>query len=627
MSPSQSDSHSAESLMEAWKSSPLTKPFPPRPRLLWTASEVDALREAMAPQRDAIARRAQEVIDDASIFASEPAWDYRHQSAIVSLATAAWLLGEERLVSLATRLMDRAASAECWVADVHQPMKCDHVAANVGATIARCMDLLAGRLTDDYVERYRTAVREKCLDPFLDSCRDRSEWWAKRDCPSNWRIMTCGDAGLAALGTLDGDDDTEEILAYAAEGVVDILDSIPEDGDFVEGPQYFVGKLALGLRYLLALSRIWPQAADWLRHPRLEPGGDFLLHVTEPGGRTFDYFDNKAEWNDLKRGCMLLMARTQRRGDLAWLGRAGDLTSLDRLAFDDPSLPSEPPEGPTSMHFRTSGVVTCRSDWSGSAAYLALRSGPSTFGHSHLDSGSFIFSSGGTRLLVDEGTWPYAHMIGFFDKDRRRWDFDANATVGHNTLLIDGKGQVYGADHPGAVTAYQATGLGTVVACDLTKTYEGVAECVRRFVFLPSGVVVLYDLVRSDDPCHVEQLFHCEGAIEGDDQAWSVEKDGARLHVTRLPGRSAECPWRVNNVERTTCYTASTGAVVERSVRYRSWGPIQAATRHDLVTVLSLAGSTPGAKLDVDDGRLTVSLDGTLAVFGPGPAEVSIARL
>jgi len=607
------DPHAQEQLMAAWRANPLAKPSDVWPRLFWTQEEAAELRDRArrVPGFVEGARKAADaVIRDPKVFAAEPAWHHSQQHPILVLATAAWLTEEERLVSLATRLMDRAASAEGWVAPVHKPMRCDHVAANVGATLARAMDLLAGRLTDDHVRRYREAVREKCLDPFLAASRGRSEWWAKRECVSNWRIMTCGDAGLAALGTCGDEDDLEELLAYATEGVVDILNTIPEDGDFVEGPHYFVATLGMGLRYLVALGRLWPDAPKYLNHPRLQRVGDYLLHVTEPDGAAFNYFDNGLGWGADERATMLLLAREQRRGDLAQLARRGEVSTIPQLAWDDPELPSALPTGRTTAHFRRTGLATCRSEWSETATYAGFRCGPNTCGHSHLDCGSFVISSGRTRMVVDEGTWSYAHFLGFFDREQRRWEFDANATVGHNTLLIDGKGQIHDEQAPGRVVHYSTAELGTVAVGDMTAPYGPLAsECVRWFVFLPPATVLIYDRVRSSAMRHVEWLLHHRGEITGDDAVWTLRTGDARLTVHRLLRRDDD-PWRVSDVVRRTYYRESNrGTPQEPEVRYRSWGPIQAKTEHDLLMVLSVgdAPQPPEAKVSASAVEVRVA--------------------
>lgn len=592
MSEPSHDRHAYEHLLASWKRVPFSKPPQMWPRLFWTQGEVASLRERARSAPGLVERvrtAARKVIDDPDIFAKEPPWHHNQQGAILTLARAAWLTGEERLASLASRLMDRAASAETWVAPVHQPMRCDHCAANTGATIARALDLLAGRLTEDHLRRYREAVREKCLGPFLASCRDRREFWAKRDCVSNWRIMTCGDTGLAALGTAFDGADLPEILAYATEGVVDLLDTIPEDGDYVEGPHYFIATLGMGLRYLLALRRLWPDADEFLRHPRLARVADYVLHVTEPDGEVFNYFDNGPAWGAEERATMLLLAATNQRGDLAHLARGGVIETVAQIAWDDPELDSSLHDGPTSAHFRRTGLVTCRSDRSGNAVYAAFRCGPNTFGHSHLDSGTFVISSGKSRLVVDEGIWSYAHFLGFFDTARRRWDFDANATVGHNTVLIDGKGQVYDEQKPGRIVHYAASELGTVAVGDLAAPYgELVTTFLRTFVYLRSGTILIYDHLRSEERRTVEWLLHHRGDMSDDDRTWELSVNGAKLTVHRLLAHD-EDPWRISDVLRRTYYRDSnTDQPQSPFIRYRSAGPIEAKLQHDLLFVLTL---------------------------------------
>ena len=631
MSIDSSDTHSASELTRAWGAAAPAHSLGPWPRLFWRESDVNALRErALATPgfADHMRRRADEILADPDVFASEPAWHHRHQGPIRDLATAAWLFEEERLASMSSRLLDRAASAETWVAPVHEPMVCDHVAANVGATFALSMDLLSTWLTDDHIQRYRAAAREKCLDPFLRACRGRETPWARRDCVSNWRIMTCGDAGLAGLGTAHEEDDLNEILAHAVEGVVDILGTIPEDGDYVEGPHYFVATLGMGLRFLRALCRLRPDVERHLHHPRLAGVADYLLHVTEPDGRVFDYFDNGLDWSADERATMLLLAAMQRRGDLAQLARSGDTVSLTHLVWDAPDVASSPPSGSTSAHFRTSGLVTCRSEWSETATYVGFRSGPNTFGHSHLDCGGFVISSGPTRLAVDEGVWPYAHFLGFFDTAERRWTFDANDTIGHNTLLIDGRGQLCDEAAPGRIARYVSAEHGTVAVADMSDVYgDLVDECVRWLVYLPPDTVVVFDRVRSATPRRAEWLLHHRGEIgsEDDDDAWAVRVGDTSLTVNRLLRDDAD-PWRVSDVSRATHYVESNGLTRQRrSIRYRAWGPIRAKTQHDLLAVLTVGEPAGEASATVTSESVEVTAAGRRVSIQPASRNASIA--
>jgi len=276
MSTHDSDMHSAHYLIDLWTSSPLPTANRTWPRLLWTSEASDAARSRVKTNPALAVRiraEADHAIDDPGVFASEPAWHSSQQTAILKLARAAWLTEEERMVSLATRLIDRAASAETWIEDATALPFCDTAAASTAGTIARAMDLLAGRLTDNHIGRYSEAVREKCLGPFLAASRERITPWSEPGGNDASRITVCGHVGLAALGMCCAEDaDLPEILAYATEGVVDVLQSSAHEGS---------GSTTelVALRYLLALAKIWPQANELLGPFGAEATDDVLLDL------------------------------------------------------------------------------------------------------------------------------------------------------------------------------------------------------------------------------------------------------------------------------------------------------------------------------------------------------------
>ncbi len=260
------------------------------PRLWWSKSESDELRTRAARITgftERVRADAEATINDPTVFASEPAWHPRQQSAVYSLAVAAWYLREPRLVSLTTRLLDRAASAESWVVSAHTSMLHDHCASNVGATIAASLDLLAGTLTDDQINRYTTAIREKCLDTFLTACRERSAFWSRQGNASDWRIMTCGDAGTAALGVCTEEDaDVGEILAYGSEGVVDVLKTATTSTQ---------GARRVGMRYLAALDRYLPNETSRLHVAHFVNTPDFTIDFAKPESSVYDVDGNVIE--------------------------------------------------------------------------------------------------------------------------------------------------------------------------------------------------------------------------------------------------------------------------------------------------------------------------------------------
>jgi len=103
--------------------------------------------------------------------------------------------------------------------------------------------------------------------------------------------------------------------------------------------------------------------------------------------------------------------------------------------------------------FRSIGVVVSRSGWDSKASFLEFKAGKTTANHSHLDINSFVFYAYGRRLIKNLGSWPYTPNggLGFFDTKGRRWCYEANSTLGHNILLVDGRGQNYGDNCYGAI--------------------------------------------------------------------------------------------------------------------------------------------------------------------------------
>lgn len=95
---------------------------------------------------------------------------------------------------------------------------------------------------------------------------------------------------------------------------------------------------------------------------------------------------------------------------------------------------------PTARHFEDNGFIFARSHWEGDESYLAFKCGPplgkhaaersltlkdwnSGMGHAHPDANHFTLTAYGRNLIIDDGYYV-------------AWTGD------HNTLLVDGKGQL-----------------------------------------------------------------------------------------------------------------------------------------------------------------------------------------
>jgi len=90
----------------------------------------------------------------------------------------------------------------------------------------------------------------------------------------------------------------------------------------------------------------------------------------------------------------------------------------------------------TSRAFPYAGFYVMRSDWSADARYLVFDGGKSAGGHNHVDKLSFELYAYGNTLVTDTGCagpWASAWRSEYFV-----------GTAGHNTIMVDGRGQVAG---------------------------------------------------------------------------------------------------------------------------------------------------------------------------------------
>jgi hypothetical protein len=220
------------------------------------------------------------------------------------------------------------------------------------------------------------------------------------------------------------------------------------------------------------------------------------------------------------------------------------------LLWFDPGLPAASPSSlPTLRHFEDMGIVSARSDWSGDESLVVFKCGPflghkgvqeftydAGGGHVHPDANHFVLFGAGEWLIRDDGY---------------RWKW----TGQHNTLLVDGRGQMgegkewFDGTQPLALKARprivrvssnadldQMTG-------DATAAYPpelGLRRHLRHLVFLKPDVLLVCDEVRTDEPRRLELRFHPESRqAERDGQAFVMRGAKSILRLEPL-GESSE---------------------------------------------------------------------------------------
>jgi len=521
---------------------------------------------------------------------------------IVTVAEGYFLLGEPAYADWVNAQIQRICGIASWMNPVlgvttGPDSHAEHTMTNIIANLAMAHDLLGDARDEGDAAQLAEAIRSHCVLQFIFSTETRAAWWAWEDWKSNWKIMCCGETGLAVCAFADRIPEARQALWLAARGVIETFDAVPPEGDWEEGVSYWFVTLFMGLRFATALRRLTGGAVDLLQHEALGVTGDFAVMTTTPGGRVFNFNDNMEKLPPFSAEALLLLA--QQKGRMDWLhtARMFASNSVHWLATEDPDLSEEVPAR-TAALFPWTGIATARTGWGPEDTFVAIKATRSQVSHGHLDANSFVLESRGVPLLIDSGTWPYAILLGFHEEEGPRWNFDGLATVAHNSILVDGQGQSCGEDLVASIVSLDSGDGWHRIVADASAVYPGL---LRRFVrtihLVAPGSVIVYDQVECEGERHVEWLMHYAGTVRTKGHVSVVENEGVRLVVTPLlPDRSMG--WRVNDVTRTSTYVPEEGKDANPSIRYRSFSPFRAAGEFEFLFAMRVDGDEDGGEWD-----------------------------
>jgi len=380
-------------------------------------------------------------------------------------------------------------------------------------------------------------------------------------------------------------------------GVDVVLNAEGADGSHSEGVGYWgygIGKAASFARCLKVFSG---GAVDLFEHPYLKVTGDYAVHLSTPEGACFGYEDCSPQVPNA--ALCALLASEYRQPAYQWVASlAGTGSSVELFLFTDPTLSAEPPsQYPTARYFPAIETVTMRSGWDAQATFLGIHAGKTTVNHAHLDIGTFWLVGGGFRLVGDAGIWPYDHGEFFFNSRGPRWDYEANATIGHNTVLVNGEGQTYAPGCEGNIVECRFGEAVDVVRVDVRAAYGNrLKRFDRTAIFLKPRLIVLVDELEAAEPAQFAWLLHPEGTLNVDDTRWIALNGTARLTVDLLGherfGRGDG--YRVGVAERVTFYHDRVDTPVRRVNRFVSFETLHPRTTWNVTAVLHVGkGEAP----------------------------------
>ena len=190
--------------------------------------------------------------------------------------------------------------------------------------------------------------------------------------------------------------------------------------------------------------------------------------------------------------------------------------------------PKSPADLPQARAFRDIGIVSMHTQLADPANDLMIgfRSSPyGSFNHMHSDQNSFTLLVGGERLFGGSG-----YYIGYGDDHFKNW---YTHTRGHNSVLIDQKGQVRGSNGYGWVARFLHGRQISYCLGDARAAYAGTGlTCFRRHVvLLRPSTVVIYDELEADHAAEFTWLLHSKNRMTSEGRTLTAGIKTARARV------------------------------------------------------------------------------------------------
>jgi hypothetical protein len=309
----------------------------------------------------------------------------------------------------------------------------------------------------------------------------------------------------------------------------------------------------------------------------------------------------------------------------AWVGLLADRAGgAERSPRDAQQL---------SLHLAGQGLTFARSDWSPAAVWASFQAGPPLAeDHQDADQGHFELVRGSDALLVDGG------------------GSEGSATINHNTLLIDDRGDamnytpnqgVWGTEVK--TTRFGDDGVVALAVGEIGDAYSpkcalsgcdkrAVERLTRSFVFVRPSLLVVDDRVVLTNPsygatwaAHVTQNPEIDGArlgvVIGSSRLdlETIEPAQVGPHVVREPTPSGDGSHRLNQPWGPMWRIETASPTGQRERRFLH---VMSASAADAAKPTNLRVNGQGAR-----GVLSRGPQRAIAVLfadGPGPAELRL---
>lgn len=378
-------------------------------------------------------------------------------------------------------------------------------------------DWLYDYLSEDEKQKIRKTAVEKGIMLTYNAAQEHLWWTDWSRC--NWGMVIFSSAASACAAFLGDEKGIDKYLKFFTNKLMLWLEDRDIDGGWGEGVSYYSYAWFNGLRFIDSLKNVSKGMINLFKHPFLEKTFQYPIYLTMPDEISFVPFSNLGGGINSTNQIMRKLASEFKNPYAQWHADKREGRNAFEFIWYAPEIkPEAPNELPKAKLFRTIHWAVMRSGWDNENDILfAIKGGHNDWDHHHIDHNTFILSAYGERLIIDQGyAWkPEKDVIPY-----------ANDTIAHNTLLVNGEGQLGGyKNYSGTRGKYEHfTSLSDFVH---NEYYDGITgdarhayspdllrEYIRQVMFIRPDYFVIFDSVESNENSIFEWLFHTFGIID-----------------------------------------------------------------------------------------------------------------
>lgn len=428
----------------------------------------------------------------------------------------------------------------------------------------------------------RLAVKEKVLDPYMDSSLYQAHWWLAEDWRpgqiiNNWNPW-CNSNVLLCYLLMENDRElVDKAIRFSAVSTDRFLNYVKGDGACEEGPAYWghaAGKL---YDYLKILEYATGGEFNLFGNSLVRSMGEYISRSSIGNGWVVNFADATArmtpdiplvyrygkdchsrEMTDFALSLLYDGTRFRRPGvplgNDIWRSLESiryrsmmvhQLDSLNVLCAAAEKASSDMTGVPDVLRTLRSGVPSCT--WypetefaymrNGDGWFFAAKGGHNNESHNHNDVGTFILFIDGSPVFIDAGVGTYTRKTF----SHERYTIPPMQSSWHNLPEINGSSQIFGGQF--RATGTECNTRKRTFSSDISGAYSSAAGCLswRRSYALEDHALeivdryVLSERVAADT---VNFLVRGSALISSDMSEVMIETDGVRVSLDYPEGMS-----------------------------------------------------------------------------------------